>query len=74
MDWILMVDFNNDNAKIDAALKAQDSSISNILAARNAQAYAISYVGDGQSSRTFSFPTRPILLNIMGNDRWLCGL
>ena len=44
-DRILMDDFNADNEKIDAA-----------LAARNCRFYTTSYTGDGELTKTWTFP------------------
>ena len=54
-DQVLRTDFNADNAKIDAA-----------LAVRNCQAYMISYVGDDSSTRTITFPYKPVLVIVLG--------
>ena len=50
-DRVMMDDFNADNAKIDAA-----------LAARNCRFYTTSYTGDGELTKTWTFPAKPILI------------
>ena len=50
-DRIQMDDFNRDNAAIEAA-----------LAARNCQFYTTSYIGDGETTKTWTFPGKPILV------------
>ena len=52
-DRIQMADFNADNAKIDAA-----------LAALNSRFYFTTYTGDGASTRTFTFPHKPLAVFI----------
>lgn len=63
-DRVLMDDFNNDNKKIDAALKE-----------RNCRFYLTSYVGTGSGSVSLTFPSRPIFVTVMGGHHtWLCTL
>ena len=50
-DRILMEEFNDNWEKIDAA-----------LAARNCQFYTASYIGDGETTKTWTFPGKPILV------------
>ena len=89
-DQVLRTDFNADNAKVDAALDAlagqmaekADTSlfttlsgtINTLSATHNARVYISSYTGNGTASRTFSFPARPMLVNIMGSNNWLCAV
>ena len=97
-----MADFNSDNSKIDAALKAQSDAIAakaaqstvtaltqtvsskasqsdltalsqelDSLSAQvdlrgNCQIYYTTYTGDGQTTRTLTFPGKPLLVVIMG--------
>ena len=73
-DRILMSDFNSDNAKLDAVLKANADAISEETAAReaavagkgNCQIYFDTYTGDGLSgeghARTLTFPHRPLMV------------
>ena len=65
-DRILMEDFNSDNSKIDAALGTLAQS-------RNCQAYFLSYRGNGSTSRTFTFPAKPLMVQIIGGGYWLCA-
>ena len=114
-DAVQRVEFNQDNAKIDAALKslsdqvvqkanqsalntlissvnqkadastvsglssllnseisqrqAADSSLQTALALKgNCQIYYGTYTGDGQQTRTLTFPGRPLLIRIMGGN------
>mgnify|MGYP005845321699 CR=1 FL=1 len=52
-DRIQMQDFNRDNAAIEAALLN-----------RNCQFYTASYIGDGETTKTWTFPGKPILIVI----------
>lgn len=54
-DRIQMQDFNRDNAAIEAA-----------LAKRNCQFYTASYTGDGESTKSWTFPAKPVLVVIIG--------
>ena len=56
-DRILRTDFNEDNAKIDAALNA-----------RNCQVYLTSYTGDDSTTRTITFPHKPVLIIVLGSS------
>ena len=58
-DRIQMADFNADNQKIDAALAA--------LSTRNCRCHCAGYTGDGETSRTFTFPGKPMLLILVSN-------
>ncbi len=64
-DKVLRTDFNEDNEKIDGALKGLTQS-------RNCQFHCITYKGDGQLSRTLSFPKRPVFLMIVGSNTNQC--
>ena len=55
-DPVFRTDFNVDNAKLDAALTD-----------RNCCFYTAAYVGNGNSSRTHTFPRKPAFVVIMGN-------
>lgn len=56
-DRIQMQDFNRDNAAIEAA-----------LAKRNCQFYTASYTGDGEATKTWTFPAKPVLVVIIGQS------
>lgn len=56
-DRIQMQDFNRDNAAIEAA-----------LAKRNCQFYTASYTGDGEATKTWTFPAKPIMVLIIGKS------
>lgn len=55
VDQVQRVDFNADNAKVDAALTA-----------RNCQIYMTSYTGTGAGDLVFTFPSKPMFVTIMG--------
>lgn len=71
-DRILMEDFNGDNAKVDAALKALDTNVNAAAVALtkcgNCQIYTTSYIGTGTydsenpCSLTFSKPVAAIII------------
>lgn len=54
-DRIQMQDFNRDNAAIEAALLN-----------RNCQFYTASYIGDGEATKSWTFPAKPVLVVIIG--------
>ena len=56
-DRIQMQDFNRDNAAIEAA-----------LAKRNCQFYTASYTGDGEATKSWTFPAKPVLVIIIGQS------
>lgn len=56
-DRIQMQDFNRDNAAIEAA-----------LAKRNCQFYTASYTGDGEATKSWTFPAKPIMVLIIGKS------
>ena len=66
-DRILMSDFNSDNAKLDAALGT-------LAQTRNCRVETVSYSGDGQSSRTFTFSGKPVMITAMGYFNWACAV
>ena len=76
-DQVLRTDFNADNAKIDGALKSQADDIAALTESVTAHTAALAekgncrihyatYTGDGQTTRTFSFPGRPRLVILHG--------
>ena len=77
-----MQNFNSDNSKIDAALKAHDDDIAALetsmtawLAAKgNCKIELLSYQGDGTTSRTFTFEGAPYLLYILAPSGQLTTL
>ena len=89
-DQVLRTDFNADNAKVDAALagKVDQAALDNLESAvdtltgttaslsatHNGRVYTSSYTGNGSASKTISFPARPMLVNIMGMEHWLCAV
>ena len=56
-DRIQMQDFNRDNAAIEAA-----------LGTRNCQFYTASYTGDGEATKSWTFPAKPVLVVIIGQS------
>lgn len=67
-DRIQMEDFNSDNAKIDAALKASADAVASHTAAiaklGNCAVYYETYKGNGELSMTRTFPGKPMLIAI----------
>lgn len=65
-DRILMEDFNADNAKTDTALQTLASSLASLSSASskhgNCQIYYSHYTGNGNASRTFLTPKRPVFI------------
>ena len=81
-DKVLRTEFNEDNAKIDAALKANADGIAAnaaelaehaaaLLSKGNCQLYTGSYVGTGafgsENPNILTFPHKPFLVIIYGN-------
>ncbi len=97
-DKVLRTEFNGDNAKIDAAVKAVDSRVTSVANSKastsalnslkstvnslsatvtgqgntlakkgNCQVVVTSYIGDGQLTRTHTFPRKPVMFFISGN-------
>ena len=58
-DPVQRVEFNQDNAKIDAALNSLAQS-------RNCMVWTTSYTGDGADTKTLTFPHQPYFVLIMG--------
>lgn len=75
-DRILMTDFNGDNAKIDAALKANADAAASAAAAAaargNCQIWADTYTGNGKAGSnnpcSVAFPQKPVLFRICQAD------
>lgn len=71
-DQVKMDDFNEDNRKIDAALKAEADARTALASSRNCQAYTTSYTGSGVSGAShpnyLSFARRPLFFHIGGNN------
>ena len=69
-DKVLMEDFNTDNAKIDAALKAEADVRSAAVSALEQKVNAVplqrfasgTYTGNGQASRLISLGFRPVIV------------
>lgn len=77
-DRILMEDFNEDNAKVDAALKAQASDMASLAAevakCGNCQVYYTTYTGTGSGSNDFTFPHKPLFISVFGNNIYFFAL
>ena len=56
-DRILVEEFNDNWDKIDTA-----------LAARNCRFYTASYTGDGEATKSWTFPAKPVLVIIIGQS------
>ena len=69
-DRILMDTFNGNNQKLDAALQAEKSAretlAETVAKCGNCQIYSESYTGNGSTSRTFTFPQKPMLVILIG--------
>ena len=73
-DPVLRTDFNADNAKIDAALKAETdartAALSSLSSSRNCQAVITGYTGSGVSGESnpnyLSFARRPLFIHVGG--------
>ena len=99
-DKVLRSEFNGDNAKLDAAIKAVDSRVDgkastsalnslkntvsslsttvsgqgNTLGKKgNCQVAVTSYTGNGQDTRTHTFPKKPVMFFIIGNALMFVG-
>lgn len=77
-DQVLHTDFNEDNAKIDAALKSLNTTVQQhttqltqqtaaIAKCGNCQLYYTSYTGNGQYTRTIAFPHKPTFVLLLGS-------
>lgn len=73
-DQVLRTDFNADNAKVDAALKEQAAQLNNFALMRNCHIMTLGYSGDGASTRSHTFTSTPIMVNIMGRKNWVCAM
>ena len=62
-DRIQMKDFNDMTATLDTA-----------LAARNCRFYTTSYTGDGELTKTWTFPAKPILIVLTCPTQWLLAV
>ena len=80
-----MSDFNSDNAKLDAVLKehddalaaleAENTALQTALAGKgNCQIYTTTYTGTGTGENSFTFPSKPLAVMVMGGGIWLCVL
>ena len=83
-DKVLRTEFNADNAKIDAALKANADAIAALGASkadlsalealavsRNCQLYVKTYTGTGQAAITHTFPHKPAMFLVMSPSNGL---
>ncbi|MGO5021673.1 hypothetical protein ACTQ4E_01105 [Lawsonibacter sp. LCP25S3_G6] len=78
-DQVLRTDFNDDNAKIDTALKSLNTTAqqhttqlsqlqTSLSKCGDCKLHYTTYVGDGGSSRTFTFPKKPVFLFLFGGN------
>ena len=72
-DRVMMDDFNADNTKIDAALKANADTAAAASAAvalcGNCKIYCTSFVGTGTAAApTMTFPHKPLIIFVSGRD------
>ena len=78
-DQVKMEDFNADNAKIDAAVKAVDAradGLTQTLAGHtaalsqkgNCQLYLTTYTADGTFQKTLYFPHKPLFVFVVGSS------
>lgn len=76
-DQVLRTDFNDDNAKIDTALKSLNTTVqqhttqlsqaqTSLSKCGDCKLHYTSYEGDGGNSRTFTFPHKPVFLFLFG--------
>ena len=79
-DRVQMEDFNSDNAKIDAAIKAEaearaagDTALTGLIGQRNCQFVTGTYQGTGgvgsAKPTSLTFPRKPVFLTVSGGDR-----
>ena len=81
-DKVLRTEFNEDNAKINAALKANADAIDALegqmsavqTGKGNCQIWTTSYTGTGSASHSRTFPQEPLLVVIMGDRFQLVAL
>lgn len=71
-DKVQRVDFNADNAKIDAALGEHAAALAECTATMpklgNCVAHYAVFSGDNAASRTFTFPHRPLFFTLATSD------
>ena len=71
-DRVMMDDFNADNTKIDAALKANADTAAAASAAvalcGNCAVQHITYTGTGSTVRQFTFAHKPLMLTVFGDN------
>lgn len=77
-DRIRMEDFNRDNSKIDAALKASADAVASaqtVLSTRgNCRIYYGTYTGTGSGATALSFPQKPLFVSVMGDNIWITAI
>ena len=62
-DRILVEEFNDNWDKLDTA-----------LAKRNCQFYTASYTGDGEATKTWTFPAKPVFIILISSSEWFMGM
>ena len=77
-DQVRMEDFNEDNAKIDAALKAESDARAALQTALNAKGncriVCQTYTGNGAVTKTLTFPGKPLIVFIGNTGVEFCAL
>ena len=77
-DRILMDTFNGNNAKLDAALQAAAEAregLAETVAQRgNCQVQFQTYTGTGSGSNSFTFPHKPLLVVVFGDNTYFFAL
>ena len=77
-DPFLRTDFNQDLQKIDSALNGLEDKSTALEAAvalcGNCVLHYSTYVGTGVGKTELTFPGKPLLVNIMGDNIWMVGI
>lgn len=84
-DRILRTDFNDLTEKVDTALaenaqavsdeaNARMAAINDLAMTRNCRLMTMNYTGNGKTTRIFAFSGKPLLVNIMGMNHWVCAV
>lgn len=77
-DRILMDTFNGNNAKLDAALQAAAEAregLAETVAQRgNCQVQFQTYTGTGSGNNSFTFPHKPLLVVVFGDNTYFFAL
>lgn len=71
-DKVLRTDFNQDNARIDAALADQAGTLAKLTSHLRSWPVRYTYIGYGMGKLLLSFTDRPIITHIVGQTAWVC--